>query len=108
MRTQRSVAGLGVALLFVATLVAGGVLTPSSGILPVWFVPVGAVIIALGLVFPVARPASRRLAILAALMAVIVSWAADVLLVKAAALVAAGLVMVAIAWHGTAQPGGTS
>jgi hypothetical protein len=106
MRTRRSIVGLGAARLVVSTLVAGGVLAPGGGILPAWLVPVGAAVTALALVSPVARPAGHRLTILVGLVAVVVSWATDLLQVKAIALLAGGLVILAVAWRGKGRPGG--
>lgn len=108
MRKRRAEVGLGVAMIVLGAFIASGVRAPSSGLLPAWFVPIGAVIIALGLALRWHNLAGRRLAILATVMAVIVSWGTDVLPVKGAALATGGLVMLAAAWHARDHPGGTS
>jgi hypothetical protein len=99
MRKRRAEVGLGVAMLVLAALIAGGVLAPSNGILPRSFVPVAALVVVLGLAFAPTMSAERRLVVLLVMAAVVGSWATDVPLVKAIALAAGGLAILIIEWR---------
>lgn len=107
MKERRAVGGLGVAMLMAAALIAAGVLTPGHDILPAWFVPIGALVLALGLVSSAAPPVERRAALVAA-AAVVGSWASNVPLVKATALAAGGVAILVIAWRAQNHPRQTS